>query len=127
MDKVPGFRYLLSGDREWKTDPDGIRYVTFSTTPGDPASPLTVLSEIPANFREPPHKHGCNYTEIIIDGEMRVGKVDLSKGDVRVMQAGVGYGPLIAGPKGCTRLTIFDRADGSPMILLGKEAAARHA
>lgn len=127
MAELPGFRHLLSDEREWKVDPDGIRYVTFSTQPGDPATPLTVLSEIPANFREPPHTHGCNYTEIIVGGELRVGKVDLGKGDVRVMQAGVGYGPLVAGPDGCTRLTIFDRADGSPMILLGKEAEAQHA
>jgi hypothetical protein len=48
----------------------------------------------------------------------------MTKGDIRAMQGGAGYGPLVAGPNGCLRLTIFENAAGSMMRVLGKDTAA---
>ena len=126
MNRVPGTRHFPASDREWKETPDGVRYTQFSTEPGDPSRPLVVLSDLPANYREPPHTHDSNYIEIVVDGDIRVGKTDMHKGDVRAMKAGVGYGPLVAGDNGCLRLTIFERADGSMLRPLGKEASDRN-
>jgi hypothetical protein len=47
----------------------------------------------------------------------------MSKGDVRATKGGTGYGPLVAGPSGCVRLTIFEQAAGSLMRVLGKDRA----
>ena len=57
-------------------------------------------------------------TEVVLEGELTVGKIRLVKGDVRVMKGGVGYGPLTSGPEGCRVLTIFDRTDGSALRYL---------
>ena len=118
-----GHRYIRSDEQEWSEAPEGLSYVVFSTQRGDPGRPLTALSKYPPNHRVAPHTHGCDYIEIVLEGELRVGKVALSKGDVRIMKAGAGYGPLVSGPAGCKVLTIFDRADGSQIRWLGKEAA----
>jgi len=123
VQREAGFRHLRAGEQVWNEALDGLVYVKFSTQPGDPGRPLTVLSEYPPNHRVAPHTHGCDYTEIVVEGALRVGKVELGKGDVRIMKAGTGYGPLVSGPDGCKVLTIFDRADGSPPRWLGKEAA----
>lgn len=124
MTREPGSRYLLARDREWIDGTDGVRYVKLATEPGNSERPLAILSELPANHVEPPHTHDSSYMEIIIRGDIRVGKADLCEGDVRIVRGGVGYGPLITGASGCLRLTIFDRADGSTLRPLGKAAAA---
>ena len=124
MDALLAHLMLKVEDLDWKDAPDGVRYVPLSTQPGDAARPLTILSELPPGHVEPPHTHGCDYIEIILRGTIRIGKIDMAMGDIRMARAGKGYGPLVSGEKGCTRLTIFDRADGSPMRLMGRAAIA---
>jgi hypothetical protein len=117
--------YDRAEDREWKDAPGGVKYVQFSTQPGNADVPLVVLSKLPPHHVEPPHTHDCNYIEIVMDGTLTVGKADaMRSGDVRSTSAGVGYGPLVAGEDGCVRLTIFERAGGSMMRLLGKAASS---
>lgn len=111
--------YFFASDREWTHAPDGLRFALFSTSDGDPEQPLSVLSEYPPYHCVPPHTHASDYLEIVIAGELTVGKVQFSTGDVRVMKGGGGYGPLTAGPAGCQVLTVFDRAGGSAPKSLG--------
>lgn len=116
--------YYLADTREWKEAPGGVTYTQFSTEPGNPDRPLIILSRLPANHTEPPHTHECDYIEIIIDGSLTVGKTaPMRVGDVRTTPAGTGYGPLVAGEEGCLRLTIFEKAGGSMMRLLGSAAS----
>ena len=122
MERIAGTRYFLTKDAEWKETPDGVRYQQVMMTPGDPGRPMLVLSDLPAGFREPPHTHDSSYVEIVIEGAITVGKTRMEKGDIRAITGGTGYGPLVTGPEGCLRLTIFDRADGSLTRLLGREA-----
>jgi anti-sigma factor ChrR (cupin superfamily) len=123
MDDASPTRLFPSTGAEWKETPDGVRYQQVLMTPGDPTRPLLVLSELPPGYCEPPHTHESNYVEIVVEGELTVGKVALGKGDMRAMKGGAGYGPLTAGPAGCLRLTVFDRAEGSLLRPLGKAAA----
>lgn len=110
--------------RQWKEAPGGVKYVQFSTEPGNAEKPLVVLSKLPPNHVEPPHTHGCDYIEIVIDGSLTVGKASpMQAGDARSTRAGVGYGPLTAGDDGCVRLTIFEKAGGSITLLLGEAAS----
>src|SRR5262245_27673784 len=90
-------RYFLAKDREWRDAPEGVRYTAFTTDAADRTRPLNVLSEYPPNHRVEAHTHACDYTEIVLEGELTVGKIHLVKGDVRVMKGGVGYGPLTSG------------------------------
>ncbi|HEY0958054.1 MAG TPA: hypothetical protein VGE05_02140 [Novosphingobium sp.] len=122
MSKGSPSRYHLAADREWRETPDGVRYARFSSRAGDPGRPLVVLSELPPGHVEPPHTHESDYIEIILEGTLHIGKTDMGRGDARSTQAGTGYGPLVAGPEGCVRLTIFETAAGSAMRLLGKGA-----
>ncbi|MEO5586097.1 MAG: hypothetical protein ABIQ81_00220 [Novosphingobium sp.] len=113
MQETSPTRHFPSLDGDWKETPDGVRYQQIHMTPGDTSRPMLVLSDLPANYIEPAHTHDSNYVEIVIDGDITVGKVRMIKGDMRAMRGGAGYGPLTAGSGGCLRLTIFDRADGS--------------
>jgi hypothetical protein len=63
------------------------------------------------------HSHGKDYFEIILEGSQQVGRTWHGPGTVRVVHAGTGYGPLLAGPEGCRVLVIFP--DGfSPSVPL---------
>lgn len=123
MADVSPTRIFSSAAAEWKETTDGVRYQQVQMTPGDPTRPLLILSELPPGYCETPHTHESDYVEIIVDGELTVGKVALTKGDMRAMKGGAGYGPLTAGPTGCLRLTVFDRAEGSLLRPLGKVSA----
>jgi anti-sigma factor ChrR (cupin superfamily) len=120
MEGEPGFRRIPASEMPWQETREGVRYVALQTAPGDPGAALVVMSQVPAGGREPPHSHSCSLVEFILEGEMRIGKFVFQAGDARVMKADVGYGPSIAGASGCVRLTVFERADGGPMRLLGK-------
>ena len=123
QDKSPT-RIYPADSAEWKESPDGVRYQQVYMAPGEIALPVLILSELPANYVEPPHTHDSNYVEVVIDGEITVGKVRMTKGDMRAMRGGAGYGPLTAGPRGCLRLTVFERADGSMLRPLGTTSAS---
>lgn len=126
MPTVPPTRLYSADDRQWEESPDGVRYLRVATTPGDPNRPLIILSQLPPDYVEPAHTHDASYVEVVLDGTIRVGKHDMAKGDMRAMQGGAGYGPLVAGPEGCLRLTIFESAIGSVMHVLGRDAPAPH-
>jgi len=117
-----GHQYFFEKDRDWRQAAEGVRYTAFMTDTQDRSRPLNVLSEYPPNHRVEPHTHDSDYTEVVLEGELTVGKMQLVKGDVRVMKGGVGYGPLVSGPHGCRVLTIFDRASGSLTHWLGGAA-----
>jgi hypothetical protein len=78
---------------------------------GDPDSPSASnvfwIRFTPGHHTEP-HSHASDYCEVILEGSLRVGKKWLGPGDVRIVKAGTGYGPLEAGPEGVTALVIFE-------------------
>lgn len=115
------YRHLHERDRVWAQAADGLRYVLLATDPNDPERPLSVMSDYPPDHQVPPHTHGTDYIEIVISGELTVGKTRFVSGDARIMKAGTGYGPLRSGPLGCRVLTVFDRSAGSAPIWLGRD------
>ena len=89
----------------------GIHYARFRMDEANPNSPTMILSKFEAGVRVPAHTHDSNYFEYIIEGEQAVGKQNFAKGDIRLVKGGVGYGPIVVGPNGCTVLIVFE--DGS--------------
>lgn len=77
----------------------------------DPAAPVVFRVEFPPGCEVAAHTHDCDYCEIILEGTQQVTRRWHKAGDVRIAKAGTAYGPLVAGPEGCTVLVIF--ADGN--------------
>ncbi len=88
---------------------DGVtlRSFTVGSKDGDPDRPRVVRATFPPGHRVDPHSHVCDYAEIILQGTQQVTRRWYGPGDIRIVQAGTVYGPLIAGPDGCTVLLVF--------------------
>lgn len=67
-------------------------------------------AEVPAHF------HLVDYASLVLEGSIEITRRDETLGALRLVDAGTGYGPLRAGPTGCTVLDIFALGD------LGSEA-----
>jgi hypothetical protein len=80
----------------------------------DLSAPLVVHQWFPPGWTTTAHTHTDDYTEIILQGTMTVGRTTFGPGDIRVAHGGTGYGPLAAGPEGCTAILIFKSGDGLP-------------
>ena len=102
------------------TLPTGVLTQHFKV--GDPTqsqSPTVFKVYFPPNTYVEAHTRDCDYTEILIEGTQKVGATWHKAGDIRVGLANRGYGPLVAGPEGCTVMFVF--ADGRwPALTLGK-------
>ena len=67
------------------------------------------------NARIEPHYHHCDYCSIVVEGWIEVTRKRHDVGSVRVVKAGTVYGPLVAGPEGCTAIEVFATGEpGSP-------------
>ena len=53
------------------------------------------------------HYHDCDYCSIVVEGSIEISHVMHGVGDMRFVKAGTVYGPLIAGPEGCTVIDVF--------------------
>jgi anti-sigma factor ChrR (cupin superfamily) len=116
-----GHRDIFAGDIAWgEGSSPGISYARFRMDEDDASAPSIVLSRfVPGEVVEP-HTHGTNYCEYVISGEQTVGKTVFRAGDVRIVKAGTGYGPIVTGPDGCEVLIVFQNASGAMMQPMGK-------
>lgn len=111
-----GHQDIPASEMEWRDGSEpGVRYARFRMDDADPASPSIVLSKFGPGATVSPHTHDTNYFEYIIEGDQMVGKTRFGPGDVRLVKAGTGYGPIVVGPDGCTVLIVFQ--DGSRSMM----------
>ena len=109
-----GHSDIFAADIEWRPGTgEGIQYARFPIDAANPTAPMVILSRFAAGAKVPPHTHGANYFEYVIEGEQTVGKTTFRKGDVRLVKGGTGYGPITIGPEGCTVLIVFEDASRS--------------
>lgn len=80
--------------------------------PDDPQRPLVMLIRYAPNIEVRPHAHACDYTSIVVEGEVTVSGRKHGVGTVRVVAAGTTYGPLIAGPEGTRLIDVFTDRNG---------------
>jgi quercetin dioxygenase-like cupin family protein len=64
--------------------------------------------------RVDPHYHHCDYCSIVVEGSMEITRRVHGVGSVRVVNAGTVYGPLLAGPEGCTVIDVFATGEPGP-------------
>jgi anti-sigma factor ChrR (cupin superfamily) len=123
---APGHRDIFASDIEWrKGTGEGILYAHFRTNNDDASSPAIVLSKFEPGTVVDAHTHDTNYFEYIIAGEQTVGKTLFKVGDVRIAEAGRGYGPIKVGPEGCTVLIVFEDGSGAGMVTLPRKKPAQ--
>jgi hypothetical protein len=103
---------------------EGGRYCHFYMDDEDESSPMISISEFPPGCLRPPHGHETDYVEIILEGSEQVSGKWLYPGDIRIVSAGMGYGPLLAGPEGSKVLVIFRNGNKRTAIPKGKQRFA---
>jgi len=82
---------------------------------GDADAPVVHRVRFGPRHRVEPHTHPTDYAEIVLEGTQQIGRRWYGPGDIRVVRANTPYGPLIAGPGGCTVLIIFRTGDSAPI------------
>jgi hypothetical protein len=84
---------------------------------GQPGDAAILCIDYQPGFFVNAHKHRTGHVELILDGDLKVGDQWEHKGDIRVVPAGVTYGPIQAGPDGCKGMEFFaDRKDILPIL-----------
>lgn len=77
-------------------------------------SVMMTIVEYAPNAVVEPHYHLVDYASVVVRGSIEITKKQEHVGAIRLVKAGVGYGPLRAGPEGCTVLDIFALGDRDP-------------
>jgi ChrR-like protein with cupin domain len=77
------------------------------------ATMMLVVKYEPGSY-VPAHYHGADYCSIVVDGSIEVTRRNHEVGSMRFENAGTVYGPLIAGPEGCTVIDIFATGVADP-------------
>ena len=96
----------------WQEYDNGARVASFILgDPDDPDAPVIFTGVYPPGSRTAAHHHVNDYAEILLEGSQQITNKWRHAGDVRIVKAGTGYGPLIAGPEGCRTLVIFRNQD----------------
>jgi hypothetical protein len=62
---------------------------------------------LPPNQFWPLHWHDCWIAVVVLEGSCLVGDWWMTAGDVAITAAGLEYGPLLIGPRGCRMFEIF--------------------
>ena len=102
---------------------EGTEYARFAMDSEDAAAPIMVMSRFQPGTRVAPHAHGSNYMEYIVEGEQSIGRNQFKAGDVRVVKAGTGYGPITVGQNGCTVLVFFQDGSRAQMETMPRKQA----
>jgi quercetin dioxygenase-like cupin family protein len=63
-----------------------------------------------------PHFHHSDYASIVVQGSIEVTRRNHEVGSIRVVNAGTVYGPLVAGPEGCTVVEVFATGVPDPSV-----------
>jgi hypothetical protein len=72
------------------------------------------------------HSYTCERIEVIVQGSLDTGEQVLTPGDVLRSRPKMFYGPYVAGPEGCTAVSISNGLTGSYVICLESDVPVRH-
>jgi hypothetical protein len=94
---------------EWTHVPDkklAYAWVPIGTDGGGAAGRILLVKYEPGSYVAP-HYHHADYCSVVVQGSIEVTRRNHEVGSIRVVNAGTVYGPLIAGPEGCTVIEFF--------------------
>ena len=126
MNKPAKFKTSTSWDEQgWQEQPNGCTLSrVFMDLEHESGAAVTHIS-FPPECRVEAHTHDGDYFEVILEGSQCVGRTWHHPGDVRVVKAGTGYGPLVSGPEGCRVLVIYPDGWAPPKYLRSGDQTAR--
>ncbi|HEX3453087.1 MAG TPA: hypothetical protein VHS03_00565 [Gaiellaceae bacterium] len=115
---APKGQTMVSWDEpgDWISNRDGtIDYARFQLGVDElgAATTMLVVKYAPGCHVEP-HYHGADYCSIVVEGSIEVTRRTHEVGSMRFVKAGTTYGPLVAGPEGCTVVDIFATGVAEP-------------
>jgi hypothetical protein len=94
----------------------GASYFLMGAQAQDP--PTVIAVRMGPNWVLARHAHDCPRFEVVVQGTLDVGDRVLKPGDVMFSEAGVAYGPHVAGPEGCTTFEFFTNYRASHVTLI---------
>lgn len=99
---------------EWTHDPvKKLAYCSVPLQTDERGTATTVLIvKYEPGSQVGPHYHHADYCSVVVEGSIEVTRRTHEVGSMRVVNAGTVYGPLVAGPDGCTVIEVF--ATGVP-------------
>lgn len=112
-------------DLDWTISARGIRSVMLDI--GDEADddrPMVVIVDYPPGQHVAPHHHETDYLSIMVRGDMTVTGRPHRVGSMRFVGRGTAYGPLLAGPDGCTVIDVFLHRSGLAPVMTPKEGVS---
>jgi hypothetical protein len=105
-----------SGVQHWGSSYFGPRYSTVESG----RSPQALLTEMSANETILPHFHGVIQFQIFPAGSGTMGRNEIQPLMVQYKDRHTAYGPLVAGPNGCTFIALRNRTGDSAPVYLSK-------
>ena len=116
----PKGQRMLTWDEpgEWIVDPEQqLRYCAVPMGVDERgAATLMLIVKYDAGARIGPHFHHSDYASIVVEGSIEVTRRNHDVGSIRVVNAGTVYGPLVAGPEGCTVIDVFATGVPDPSV-----------
>lgn len=99
---------------EWTYDPEKrLRHARLTLGVDDEGAATTILVvQYEPGSEVGVHSHGTDYCSIVVEGSIEVTRREHSVGSMRVVNADTAYGPLRAGPEGCTVIDVFASGRG---------------
>lgn len=105
-----------SGTQHWGSSYFGPRYSTAEAG----RSPQALLTEMSANETILPHFHGVIQFQIFPAGSGTMGRNEIQPLMLQYKDRHTAYGPLVAGPNGCTFIALRNRTGDSAPVYLSK-------
>ena len=103
---------------EWSYDP--VKKLSHSTVrlsiDENGAGTTIVIAKYEPGAVVGPHYHHADYCSLVVEGSIEITRQEHTVGSMRVVNAGTTYGPLVAGPKGCTMVDIFATGAADPSL-----------
>jgi hypothetical protein len=103
---------------EWVHDPDKkLSHSTVRLSIDERGAGTTiVIAKYEPGAVVGPHYHHADYCSVVVEGSIEITRRKHTVGSMRVVKAGTTYGPLIAGPEGCTMVDIFATGTADPSL-----------
>lgn len=105
-----------SGIEHWGASYFGPRYSSAEVS----RSPHALMTQMAANETILPHFHGVIQFQIFPSGSGVMGKTELRPLMLQYKDRHTAYGPLVAGPHGCTFIALRNRIGDSAPVYLSK-------
>lgn len=105
-----------SGIQHWGSSYFGPRYSTADIA----SSPQALVTEMAADETILPHFHGVTQFQLFPAGSGKMGREEVQPLMVQYKDHHSAYGPLVAGPNGCTFIALRNKTGDSAPVYLSK-------